>query len=382
MMIFIILLLPYLIQSIKTKPVSTNLASKVVSAIMNSPLYGPIVGAARDTMVKTAIKSGIDWQGYANKMEAAANWTDEVNKVLSEGSNVITEDYYKEKFHGYEQGNLCMKAAIEQEIAGKAVGARNFPNDGVRGEEILRRCFDNEIINLGGDLNHILKSNNGLGTSSPVLIVDMGCGTGTSTRRLANLFPQPQVQLLGIELSPYMVAIGRFLQREPVDWWVETITPDPRIRYQYGNIANTGLEDASADLVNFSLVLHELPQEATMRILTEAHRILKPGGTLIISEMDPESPGYLKLRANTMLFSVLRSTEPYLDEYFDLAPTLPTILADLGFPTAKLSAATGRHFCLVATKAGYVDCRPSAKDRLLSDQHVASPFKGIKGSGK
>ena len=51
-----------------------------------------------------------------------------------------------------------------------------------------------------------------------------------------------------------------------------------------------------------------------------------------------------------MLFSLVRSTEPYLDEYADYQPSLPADLVDIGFGPVKLEAATGRHFACVATK--------------------------------
>lgn len=205
-------------------------------------------------------------------------------------------------------------------------------------------------------------------------IVDMGCGTGTSTRRLAELFKQAG-SVVGIDLSPQMIAVGRFLQERRGDGftWVENIEPDARIRFQYDCIEETGLPDGSVALVSLCLVLHELPQEATLKILREVYRILRPGGSLVIMEMDPEAPGYIKLRSNPLLFSVLRSTEPFLDEYFNLAPSLPTVLTEqIGFSDVHITAATGRHFALVATKGGILDLRPNSEERLMSDEHVAT----------
>lgn len=79
-------------------------------------------------------------------------------------------------------------------------------------------------------------------------------------------------------------------------------------------------------------------------------RVLRPGGQLWVTEMDFETEGFAKLRANPLLFSLIRSTEPYLDVYADWMPSLPAALAALGFGPVRLAAATGRHFALVATK--------------------------------
>jgi hypothetical protein len=125
--------------------------------------------------------------------------------------------------------------------------------------------------------------------------------------------------------------------------WVDTIEADPRMSLRYGDAAATGLPDASVGFVNLCLVrkycprrflpffspplhsqypphvhqvLHELPRTAADAILSEAYRILAPGGTLGIMEMDPSSPGYIKLMSNPFFFSILRSTEPYLGDYF------------------------------------------------------------------
>lgn len=88
--------------------------------------------------------------------------------------------------------------------------------------------------------------------------------------------------------------------------------------------------------------------------------------------MDPEAPGYVKLRSNPLVFSLVRSTEPWLDEYFDIAPKLSNLLNSIGFPYISIAAATGRHSCIVCTKAGNIDFRPSDNERLAMDQHLTS----------
>mmetsp|Transcript_849 Transcript_849/g.1861 ORF Transcript_849/g.1861 Transcript_849/m.1861 type:complete len:108 (-) Transcript_849:764-1087(-) len=87
--------------------------------------------------------------------------------------------------------------------------------------------------------------------------------------------------------------------------------------------------------------------------------------------MDFDTEGFSKLRANPLLFALIRSTEPYLDVYADYQtsrigdqPALAHDLSEVGFGEVKLAAATGRHFALVATKAAD-DASPRARCRII-----------------
>lgn len=346
--------------------------SDLVGAIMETPLYTPIVNTARSTIVRSAESIGVDWRKKVKQVLASSDWKNDVVVVEEENASLVAPSYYVKRFHGYLEGNLCLESAIEQELAGKAIGARNFPGSGAQGEELLRSSFETQFAALNGMLSSMMDRN--------VVVVDMGCGTGTSTRRLARQFPKA-AQIIGLDLSPYMIAVGRFLQdRVPkgaIDW-VEGIAADDRISLKCADITQTGLSDGSVDVVALSFVLHELPATAAQEVLKEAYRVLKPGGVFLIAEMDPTTPGYRKLRANPLLFSVIRSTEPYLDEYFDMvAPNLPSMLQQEGFPVVRIGAATGRHFAMVAMKPGVVDVRPSSSERLASDQHLPTWKKEI-----
>ena len=52
--------------------------------------------------------------------------------------------------------------------------------------------------------------------------------------------------------------------------------------------------------------------------------------SLFSNEMDPSAPGYIKLQKTPWLYAILKSTEPYLEEYFNIAPILQTTLRDIG----------------------------------------------------
>ena len=351
---------------------SVGFGATIVRAIMASPLYYPIVWQARRTMVNTAQGSGIDWESkydYMREKIGDNEFESRVNLIRKENEGLNYPDYYLSKFHGYKFGNLCKQSALEQEIAGKAVGARNFPQEGKNGEEVLRKSYEKEILYLCGES---ILSSQGI-DSRDFVVADFGCGSGTSTRRLAKMIPTAN-KIIGIDMSPHMLALARYLNDVGTkkEEWVEDITPDPRIQFTYSDITKTEFCDNSVDICSISLVLHELPERATLEVIKEAERILKPGGTLLIMEMDPQAPGYISLRKNAALFAILRSTEPFLDEYFDLAPQIPDILMQSGFGHVQISAATGRHLVIAAKKVGAVDVRPTSSERQKQDFHLGT----------
>jgi SAM-dependent methyltransferase len=318
----------------------------LLDAALNSPLYKAVlVPQAKGTMVKTAEANGVPWRDALAWIRSQEPWK------IADGPDeeVAVPDYYRQPFHAYEDGNLCWDAAWEGEIASRAVGARNFPDFGADGEAAFRGAFDEALLSIGAEC------------PAGGTMVDFGCGSGVSTRRLATGFPQAS-SIVGLDLSPHFLAVGRRLLELAPDGggetnkpWVNNIVRDPRVSLRRADIAASGLADGSVDVVCLSLVIHELPAEATRAVCAEAFRVLKPGsGQLWLTEMDFDTDGFSKLRANPLLFSLIRSTEPYLDVYADYQTSggLTRDLAEIGYGSIRLTAATGRHFALVATKPG------------------------------
>ena len=312
--------------------------------LLNLALESPVwkyllVPQARKKIVDTAQENGVPW----NKCYA---WISSQPGPWQEQSILDTTGipaYYQKSFHAYEEGNLCWNAALEVEIASCAIGARNFPKFGPKGEDAFRGAFANAFQN---ELQvHV---------PDQAVVVDLGCGTGMSTRPLAAQYPQAK-HIIGFDLSPYFIQVGKkLLELSPRSFtdggsWVNTIKFDERIEYRVGDAADTGLPDESVDVVNVQFVVHELPVEVSIQIMNEAYRILKPGGQLWVGEMDFQSPGYAAQRSNALLFSLIRSTEPYLDVYAEGQTALREHIG-AKFATTRVTAATGRHYALCAIK--------------------------------
>lgn len=95
--------------------------------------------------------------------------------------------------------------------------------------------------------------------------LDLACGTGDICRLLADRYPQGKI--IGLDLTAEMLELARHKN------------PAPNIDYIEADMATTGLETASVDLLTGSYALRnaaDLPLA-----LAEIDRVLKPGGTAI-----------------------------------------------------------------------------------------------------
>uniref|UniRef100_A0A804N1A5 Methyltransferase type 11 domain-containing protein n=1 Tax=Zea mays TaxID=4577 RepID=A0A804N1A5_MAIZE len=113
-----------------------------------------------------------------------------------------------------------------------------------------------------------------LGSSQVNDILDIGCSVGVSTRYLVEKFPSAQA--VGLDLSPYFLAVEA--QKE------EKLSRPKPIRWVHANGEATGLSSDSFDLVSLAYVCHECPARAITRLVKEAFRVLRPGGTIALTD--------------------------------------------------------------------------------------------------
>ncbi len=112
--------------------------------------------------------------------------------------------------------------------------------------------------------------------STPRVIVDVGAGTGTGTRVLAERFPE--AELIAVDRSPQMLArvrdsAGQYGFQDRVD----TVEAD----------LDVGWPDVkSADLVWAALSLHHVRNPTVF--LQQLHDSLNPGALLVVVEMESQ----------------------------------------------------------------------------------------------
>ena len=99
-------------------------------------------------------------------------------------------------------------------------------------------------------------------------LAEFGCGTGFYTQVLVGKADT----VVATDISPGMLALAK-----------ERIKA-ARVTFQVEDCQATSFPDEAFDTAFISLVIHFTEPEKT---LAEMYRILKPGGTLIISNLDP-----------------------------------------------------------------------------------------------
>jgi ArsR family transcriptional regulator len=107
----------------------------------------------------------------------------------------------------------------------------------------------------------------------PALVVgDLGCGTGVLSAALA-----PHVaRVHAVDASPAMLAAAS-----------ARLAGCANVTVTEGALEALPLPDASLDVAALMLVLHHVPDPA--RALREVHRVLRPAGRLLITDMRPHA---------------------------------------------------------------------------------------------
>jgi len=297
-------------------PTAPRLASQLVNGALSiKPLANLAKQQARKMMIKRAESIGVHWTEDVQALRSH-QWEAEMTHV--QDPNLVYPEYYLRTFHAYDQGNLSWEAATEVEVAAYAVHARIWPDAGAQGDARLRQSYHN-----------VLKAQI---PQEPKDILDLGCSVGMSTFALQATYPQ--AQLIGVDLSPYFLAVAYHRSQEL----------NAQITWVHAAAEFTGLPDDAFDLVSTSLMCHELPQTVTKQIFREARRLLRPGGHLAMMDMNPNSEVHAKMPP--YILTLLKSTEPYLDDYFSF--DIEQAIVDAGFAQPTLTCNSPRHRTLFA----------------------------------
>ncbi|WVZ03575.1 hypothetical protein V8G54_024381 [Vigna mungo] len=301
--------------------------SRLVKAIISfKPLYSVLKLGARRVLISTAEKNNIPWRKMAKDILESEVYRE---MDIIQNQSLVYPDYYLNPFHAYEEGNLTWLAAAEAEAATMSMVRRVVPNASSL-EEASQILRGNWLLAI--EQHHIQYSESSVIND----ILDIGCSVGVSTKYLADKFPTANVT--GLDLSPYFLAVAQHKEK--------TVMPRKTpLRWIHANAEDTGLPSKSFDLVSLAFVLHECPTRAIVNIVREAFRLLRPGGTLALTDLSLKSKVLQEL--SPVLFTLLKTTEPFLDEYFltDMEETL----TEAGFVNITSILTDPKHVTVTAT---------------------------------
>lgn len=97
-------------------------------------------------------------------------------------------------------------------------------------------------------------------------VLDLGCGNG----RLSEIFQGKKIDYYGVDFSEKLIEIAKKRY--------------PQLKFQVADALNLPFPDNFFDKVYSIAVLHHIPsKELRIQFLRETKRVLKPGGTVILS---------------------------------------------------------------------------------------------------
>ncbi|MEG4493742.1 methyltransferase domain-containing protein [Microcoleus sp. D3_18_C4] len=216
----------------------------------------PLIRLAIDEEALKRLYEGIDWETAGDRYRQP---------------NLVYPEYYSsQNFHGIKRGYLNPSAAVSYDPITQYV----LPPH----ETVVRQGLIDAV------------------RVKPRRIIDLGCGTGSTTLMLKQAFPEAEV--VGLDLSPYMLVVAEMKAQKA----------GLNIQWLHGNAESVAFADASFDLVAASLLFHETPPAVSRAILRESFRLLKVGGQLAILDGNQKT-----LRQTEWLTDIFE--EPYIKSY-------------------------------------------------------------------
>jgi len=104
-------------------------------------------------------------------------------------------------------------------------------------------------------------------------VLDVGCGTGVLTRMAAESAGKAG-SAMGIDPGADMIRVAREKARRTVN----------AAEFKVAAVEQLPFAEAQFDVVLASLMLHHLPPATRRAGLAEVHRVLKPGGRLVVAD--------------------------------------------------------------------------------------------------
>ena len=124
-------------------------------------------------------------------------------------------------------------------------------------------------------------------------VLDVGCGTGDLTLEAKKLAGSTG-EVHGTDASPNMIEQAR----------QKTARTGIDVTFQVGLVEDIDFPENQFDVVLSSLMMHHLPDGLKQEGLAEIYRVLKPGGRLLIVDMQSTIGGTFAQRLSDFMITV------------------------------------------------------------------------------
>lgn len=145
-------------------------------------------------------------------------------------------------------------------------------------------------------------------------LLDVGCGTGTLTKLIAEKSPKHTV--IGLDADQTALDISQ----------KKVIGKDLNISFRHGFGQKMPFDENSFDIVVSSLFFHHLNSSAKLATLTEIRRVLKPDGTLIIADWGKPTSIFQRI-----LFFVVQVLDGFETTKDNVDGVIPSVVVESGF---------------------------------------------------
>lgn len=164
-------------------------------------------------------------------------------------------------------------------------------------------------------------------------VLDVGCGTGSLTI-VAKAWAGSDGEVHGIDAAPEMIYVAR---RKAAQAGVDAA-------FQVGLIEDIPFPDSYFDVVLSSLMIHHLPDDDLKRKgFAEVHRVLKPGGRLLVVDFEPPTKILPELLATLLLGHHMMQTDNR---------KLPPMMEEVGFTEVDMGWTRYSMLSFVRGRAG------------------------------
>lgn len=278
--------------------------------------------------MKRAKKIGFPWQQYydlgKNNLKTLHQHFLDINN-----KSIVYPDYYTQKFHYYDEGNLNWIAALDVVPSTILIASKYWALTDVHTAQSWMR--GNTTFAIQNHIDSFPSTHLNTGR-----IMDIACSGGISTKFLIEAFPDKD-GIDAVDLSPYFLSVAKF-NHMTSDSPIFTTLHD-KITYHHMMAEDMSFPSNSYDIVSISFLTHELPTKSAEEIITEAYRVLRPGGVLCVMDIAG------KAVMNKYLFEL---SEPHIHEYYKTNHI--KIMEDTGFTFIETKENDPRNILWIGSK--------------------------------